>query len=47
MQELRRETGNAKERYGEFYAERRQYFIGYYKDDEIVFEKMIAESSQK
>lgn len=47
MQELRRETGNAKERYGEFYAERRQYYIGYYKDDRIVFEKMLAEFSQK
>ena len=47
MQELRKETGNAKERYGDFYAERRQYIISYYKDDRIVFEKMLAEFSQK
>lgn len=47
MQELRRETGNAKEKYGDFYAEKRQYFIGYYAENKIVFEKIITDFSHR
>lgn len=39
LQELRRETGTARERFGEFYTERRQYYIAYYKDGKLVIEK--------
>lgn len=46
MQELRRETGNAKERFGNFFAERRQYSIGYFKDGKFVVEKLISEFSK-
>ena len=46
MQEMRRETGNAKEKFGEFFAERRQYFIGYFKDEVFTVEKLIEEFTQ-
>ena len=40
MQELRRETINAQEKFGKFYAEDRRCFIGYYKGNDFVFEKL-------
>ena len=40
MQELRRETLNAQEKYGKFFAEKRQYYIGYYNNDEFIVEKL-------
>ena len=40
MQELRRETANSQEKYGEFYAERRQYYIGYYDNNSFIVEKL-------
>ena len=42
MQELRCQTGYAREHFGEFFAERRQYYIGYFKDGEFVSEKLIS-----
>jgi len=45
MQELRCQTGYARERFGEFFAERRQYYIGYLKDGVFVSEKLISDFS--
>lgn len=45
MQELRCQTGYAREHFGEFFAERRQYYIGYFKNEEFVSEKLITDFS--
>ena len=45
MQELRQETGNAKEKLGDFYVERREFSIGFFKDDIFHTKKMISEFS--
>ena len=46
MQEMRRETGNAKEKLGEFFVEKRRYYIGYFVKDKFVTEQMLAEFSE-
>ena len=46
MQDLRRETGIAKEQFGDFFVERRQYSVGYYVNNNFVVEKLISEFSQ-
>ena len=45
MQDLRRETGNAREKFGDFYAERRYYYIAFYKDKTLIVERMLDEFS--
>ena len=40
MQEIRRETANAQEKYGKFFVERRQHYIGYYDNEEFVVQKL-------
>lgn len=47
MQELRQETGNAKERFGQFYAEKRNHYIGYFKDGKFVSERILTSFSSK
>ena len=47
MQEYRRETGNAKERFGDFFVERRQYSFGYYDNGDYITEKVITDFSSK
>ncbi len=44
MLEMRRETLNAQEMHGQFYAERKQYSIGYYNDN-MEFTEEILKSS--
>ena len=46
MQEMRRETGNAKEKLGEFFVEKRRYYIGYFAKGKFVTEQMLAEFSE-
>lgn len=38
MRELRREDGKARERFGEFYAEKDSSYIGYFKNDRFITE---------
>lgn len=45
MQELRCTTGYANERFGDFFAERRQYYIGYFKNGVFTVQKLITEFS--
>lgn len=46
MQEMRRETGNAKEKFGEFFVEKRRYYIGYFANGNFVTEQMLTEFSE-
>lgn len=46
MQEVRDITGNAKEIIGDHYAERRQYYIGYYEKGRFISEKLIVDYSE-
>ena len=46
LQDVRRETGNAKERFGEFYAEKRQYSICYFINGTMTTEKLMTEFSE-
>lgn len=46
MQEMRRETGTAKEKLGDFYTEKRQYCIGYYDKGEFVIERLLTDLSE-
>lgn len=46
MQEMRRETGAAKERLGDFFAEKRQYCIGYYDKGKFVIERLLTDHSE-
>lgn len=43
--ELKRETGAAREKYGKFYVEKRQYYIAYLKENELIVEKIESEFS--
>lgn len=43
MQEMRREAGTAREKLGDFYAEKRQYCIGYYVEGEFVIERLLTD----
>ena len=47
MREMRRETGNAKELFGEFFVTRDQYYIGYCKDGIFKVEKIKLDFSSK
>lgn len=47
MHEMRRETGTAKERLGEFFVERDRYYIGYLNEGKFVVEQMLTEISEK
>lgn len=44
MLEMRRDTLNAQEMHGQFYAERKQYSIGYYNDNMEFTEEIIKSS---
>lgn len=46
MQEMRRETGTAKEKLGDFFVEKRQYCIGYYDQDRFVIERLLTDRSE-
>ncbi len=45
MEDLRRETSVAREKYGEFYAEKRINYIGYFKEDQFLVEELKRETS--
>ena len=45
MKEMRRETGNAREKYGKFYAERSNSYIGYFEDGRFIYELLESEIS--
>lgn len=40
MEELREETSKAKEKHGNFFSERRQYYIGYFLNGKFITEKV-------
>lgn len=43
MEEYRRETSNSRERFGEFYVEKRKNCIGYYKNEDFVINRIISD----
>ena len=43
MQELQEESAISKKKHGEYYVEKRQYYVGYFKEDGFVSKK-ISES---
>ena len=45
MREYRRETGNAREKYGNFYVEKDQHSFGYFQDEKFVVERIITDFS--
>ncbi len=45
MQEIRSTTGNAKEKFGDFYVEKRRYYIGYFDKGNLMTELMHTEFS--
>ena len=43
MQEMRRETGYAREKFGVFFAEKRRGYIGYFLKGKFVTEQLLSE----
>lgn len=47
MREDRRENGKAKERFGDFYAEKDCSYVGFYRNEEFVVKRIIPMNHQK